>query len=101
MSIQVGNYHAEGPFRNAASLHARSGVYVILGRPTILTPWQVVDIGEAGDLQQRVSCHDRKMCWAGQGHAELAVAAIYSDEHNRMLIERQLRHQYNPPCGLM
>ena len=36
-----------------------------------------------------------------QGHAELSVAAIYADAHNRMLIERQLRAQFNPPCGLI
>jgi hypothetical protein len=101
MSIQVGNYHAEGPFRNVSSLLTRSGVYVILGRLTAALPWQVVDVGEAGDIQQRVSCHDRAPCWRGQGHAELSVAAIYTDEPNRMLIERQLRAQYNPPCGLM
>lgn len=101
MSIQVGSYHAEGPFRNVASLLARSGVYVILGRPAVTLPWQVVDVGEAGNIHERVSCHDRAPCWRGQGHAELAVAAIYSDEHSRMLIERQLRQQYNPPCGLM
>lgn len=101
MSIQVGNYHAEGPFRNEASLLARSGVYVILGRPTVIAPWQVVDIGEAGNVHERVSCHDRAPCWRGQGHAELSVAAIYTDEPNRMLIERQLRLHYKPPCGLI
>lgn len=99
MSIQIGNYHAEGPFGNAGSLLARSGVYVILGRASQVLNWNVVDVGEAGDLQQRVSCHDRAPCWRGQGHAELAVAAIYADERNRMLIERELRQQYAPPCG--
>lgn len=99
MSIQVGNYHAEGPFGNVAGLLAQSGVYVILGRLTQATPWQVVDIGESGNIRERVSCHDRATDWRCQGHAELAVAAIYADERNRTLIERQLRAQFNPPCG--
>ena len=98
MSIQVGNYHAEGPFGNVNGLVARSGVYVILGRSAQTVPWQV-DIGESGNVQQRVSCHDRASDWRCEGHAELAVAAIYADEPNRMLIERQLRAQFNPPCG--
>lgn len=99
MSIQIGNYHAEGPFGNVEGLLARSGVYVILGRSAQTSPWNVVDIGEAGDIQNRVKCHDRAPDWVRQGHGQLAVAAIYVDERNRMLIERQLRTQFNPPCG--
>jgi hypothetical protein len=99
MSIQIGNYHAEGPFGNVSSLFARSGVYVILGRLSAASPWCVVDIGESGDVCDRVSCHDRAPDWRRQGHAELAVAVIYADERNRMLIERQLRVLFNPPCG--
>ncbi|MGE3335905.1 MAG: hypothetical protein AB7I36_19850 [Rhodospirillaceae bacterium] len=49
MSIQIGNYHADGPFGNVSGLLARSGVYVILGR-TGQTNWNVVDIGESGNI---------------------------------------------------
>ena len=100
MSIQIGNYHAEGPFGNVNGLAARSGVYVILGRQSAQFQWIVVDVGESGDVRDRVGCHDRASDWRCQGHAELAVAAIYADERNRMLIERQLRVQFNPPCGV-
>lgn len=99
MSIQIGSYHAEGPFGNASGLVARSGVYVILGRASWAASWSVVDIGESGNIQDRVGNHDRTPEWGRQGHGELAVAAIYADERNRMLIERQLRQQFNPPCG--
>jgi len=101
MSIQIGNYHAEGPFGNVSNLLAQSGVYVVLGRSNQVSNWNVVDVGEAGDIQDRVANHDRTPSWRGQGYTELAVAAIYADEPNRMLIERELRGQYNPPCGLM
>lgn len=100
MSIQIGNYHADGPFGNVSGLLARSGVYVILGR-TGQTNWNVVDIGESGNINERVSCHDRTPAWQRQGHAQLAVAAIYADERNRMLIERELRAHFNPPCGVV
>lgn len=100
MSIQIGNYHAEGPFGNTGQLQARSGVYVILGRRTMTATWNVVDVGESSDIQNRVANHNRAPCWLGQGHSELTVAAIYADERNRMLIERELRTQYRPPCGL-
>lgn len=100
MSIQIGNYHAEGPFSNVSGLAARSGVYIVLGRTLAQSSWQIVDIGESGDIQTRVGNHDRASDWKRQGHLELAVAAIYADERNRMLIERQLRVQFNPPCGV-
>lgn len=100
MSIQIGNYHAEGPFGNAASLAARSGVYVILGRSSHGVQWTVVDVGESGNVCERVDCHDRSPHWKRQGHGELAVAAIYCDEKNRMLIERELRQQFSPACGV-
>lgn len=100
MSIQIGNYHAEGPFGNVSGLLARSGVYVILGR-SAQSNWIVVDIGESGNVNERVGCHDRAPTWGRQGHTQLAVAAIYADERNRMLIERELRLQFNPPCGVI
>lgn len=100
MSIQIGSYHAEGPFGNVNGLAARSGVYIVLGRASAQSRWQLVDIGESGDIHTRVNNHDRAPDWQRQGHLELAVAAIYADERNRMLIERQLRVQFNPPCGV-
>ena len=99
MSIQIGKYHAEGPFGKEADLQARSGVYVILGRTSQSQKWNVVDVGESADVRERVTNHDRAPCWRGQGHARLAVAAIYSDARKRISIERELRAQFSPPCG--
>jgi hypothetical protein len=101
MSIQVGNYHAEGPFGNAGSLASRSGVYVILGRASPAVPWTVVDVGESSDICARVGCHDRAPDWGRQGHAQMAVAAIYCDEPTRMRVERELRQQFRPACGVI
>ncbi len=100
MSINIGKYHAEGPFSNQNLLQARSGVYVILGRKNSTSNWTVVDVGESQNVQERVSSHDRSPCWRGQGHSELAVAAIYKDERERMQIERELRQHFAPPCGV-
>ena len=99
MSIQVGKYTAEGPFLNTASLHNQSGVYVILGRANDNARWSVVDVGESGEMRDRVENHDRAPCWRGQGHANLGVAAIYCDATRRMAIEADLRAQFDPPCG--
>lgn len=99
MAINIGNYAFEGPFLNAGALFARSGVYAILGKSISAAPWNVVDIGESGDVACRVSSHDRFEDWKRQGHASLAVAALYCNASARMRIEAALRAQFNPPCG--
>jgi len=101
MPIQIAGYQADGPFGNTQPLEHQSGVYVILGRNDQYSNWSVVDVGESQNVRDRVENHDRKPCWRGQGYAEFGVAAIYADHANRMVIERQLRTQFNPPCGLI
>lgn len=99
MAIQIGSYNFDGPFPNINSLRKQSGVYAILGRNTDSDRWIVVDVGEAGDVQDRVSNHDRKDCWNRQGYKQLQVAANYCDERTRMRVEQELRAQFDPPCG--
>ncbi len=99
MSIQIDGHNFEGPFVDANNLRKQSGVYTILGRSSEQERWNVVDIGEAGDVQERVSNHDRSNCWAKQGYRVLAAAAVYVPERDRMRIEKDLRAAYRPPCG--
>ena len=99
MSIQVGQYYAEGPFGNIGNLMSHSGVYVILGRSSQAANWNIVDVGESHNIRERISSHERKPCWIRQGFYELAVAVIYCDHHNRKRIEQELRSSYRPPCG--
>jgi hypothetical protein len=99
MTITIGNLSFAGPFGDAAQLEPRSGVYAILGRPVAGGNWIVVDVGESGDVRDRVSNHDRKAQWRACGHGTLGVAAHYCSAATRMVIEQQLRRQYNPACG--
>ena len=100
MSITIGNYSFEGPFGNTADLRNNSGVYAILSRRTVADPYTMIDIGEAGWIQDRVANHDREDQWSRNNHGTLAVAALYCDEAARMRIERELRAQFNPVCGV-
>lgn len=99
MSITIGNLNFDGPFSGPSQLQPRSGVYAILGRGAGVGNWIVVDVGETGDVKDRVENHDRKQQWQGTGHATLGVAAFYCDAATRMRVEQQLRQQYNPACG--
>ncbi len=99
MSITIGNYSFEGPFNGTASLKNQSGVYAILGRNGQVNNWTIVDIGESGDVRDRVENHDREDCWRRQRHATLGYAAHYCSASSRTKIESELRARYNPPCG--
>lgn len=98
MGIQIGSYNFDGPHANTGGLHAQSGVYVILGKSEG-NNWTVVDIGESQSVRERVETHDRQPCWQRRGHRELAAAALYVNERQRMIIEKELRIRYIPPCG--
>jgi hypothetical protein len=97
MAITIGNLSFDGPFSDPAQLLARSGVYAILGGGG--GNWKVVDVGESGDVKDRVANHDRKLQWQKTGHATLSVAAFYCNAATRMTVEKQLRDQYKPTCG--
>lgn len=96
MAIQIGKHTCDGPHVDTGGIHARSGVYVVLGK-TGGTQWSVVDV--SASVRERLDNHDRKPCWQRCGHRELAAAALYVPEQQRMLIERELRVAFNPPCG--
>lgn len=93
--IKVLQYNFEGPFSSTGELKNSSGVYVILGGENRI----VVDVGESEDVKTRVENHDRKRCWNRQGYPSLSVAVYYTDTLLRMVIEREIRDNYNPPCG--
>ncbi len=99
MTICVGVYEFDGPHLTTEALQERSGAYAVLGRNQGTEPWTVVDIGEAGGVRSRVSQHDRKTSWQSQNQRELACAAFYCNEAQRMRIEQELRARYRPDCG--
>lgn len=94
---KIGKYTFEGPYRSADYLKDLAGVYAILasnGFP--------IDIGESANVKTRIENHDRVDCWRRNGGGVLAVAVLYTPNHQqqgRMAIEQELRQLYNPPCG--
>ena len=97
MSIQIGKYNFEGPYTSPSSLRNISGVYAILGAKNGKT--YVADIGESQEVRDRVENHDRQPCWVRQGYSKIEYAAYYCNESERMRVEKELRTEFNPPCG--
>jgi hypothetical protein len=92
------SYSFFGPFGTADGLQAKSGVYVITTK-TSDESHKVIDVGESGDVQRRVSNHDRAQEWKQHMQTGLFVSAHYCDEPTRMTVEADLRRHFNPPCG--
>ena len=85
----------EGPFQSISNLRNESGVYVILRKKDDI--WNIVDVGESEDVCSRVKNHDRKSCWERNEYSH--VAAHYTNETDRIQLERRIREKYDPPCG--
>lgn len=96
--ITIGRYTFEGPFSQTLSLRRQSGVYAIL-TPTMGGTYKVVDIGESESVRDRVENHNRQLCWNQNKNGSLLCAALYCGAVERMLIEQELRQQFNPACG--
>jgi hypothetical protein len=100
MGILIGRYNFAGPYGSVSGLEDRSGVYVILADNG--SGYNVVDVGESATVKSRVETHDRAECWRLHATGRLSVAALYTpglQQASRCAIERELRQQYDPPCG--
>ena len=94
MTITICGYTFKGPFSSADSLLPQSGVYAILA-----TDKTVIDVGESGDVRDRVKNHNRKNCWRNNKRASSPFVAYYTNKAERMKIEKLIRSRRNPPCG--
>ncbi len=100
MSITIGKFEFDGPYKTVDSLEDRSGVYAIVCKSN--GTYTLVDVGESATVATRVANHDRTPCWSGNCHSTLMVAVYYTPglhQAGRREIEGEIRHTYNPPCG--
>jgi hypothetical protein len=102
MSILIGRWEFEGPYRSAEILKDRSGVYTILDQRRN-GEYYVVDVGESKAVKTRIESHDRANCWTRNLQGNLTVAVLYTpnlQQFDRRAIEQELRSQYTPVCGI-
>ncbi|MCH8978104.1 MAG: hypothetical protein IH945_02535 [Armatimonadetes bacterium] len=100
MSITICGYDFEGPYSSPSCLDSKAGVYTILDKKSNGN-YDIVDVGESGNVKDRVENHDRKDCW--KRHAsEIWYAAYYTlgwTADQRRALEKKIRDEYDPPCG--
>jgi len=67
--------------------------------------WEVLDVGQSGELGERIDNHDRKDCWIKNCPNKNVWVCIYPmptakySKQDRLDFENKLRNQFNPPCG--
>ncbi|HES59118.1 MAG TPA: hypothetical protein ENO18_01690 [Caldithrix sp.] len=67
--------------------------------------WSVLDVGQTGEVGDRIDDHDRKECWQRNCPNRNIWVCIYpmpSSQYSRQdreKFESYLRNQYQPQCG--
>jgi len=102
--IRIGKYEFDGPWKlENVDLLDRACVYAILCK-RMDNKYDVIYIGESGQVGTRLSTHHRRNCWENKCQSLLYVATYwtpsdrYSSEDRRR-IEGELRDKYDPPCN--
>lgn len=101
MTMKISGYDFEGPYTDTAKLKNVAGVYVVLCKQAN-SRWHVIDVGESGDVKDRIDNHDRKDCWKRNCQGTIGVAVLYTSgwtADQRRVLERKIRDEFSPPCG--
>jgi hypothetical protein len=102
MAIEICGYTFDGPYTQVDYLRRQGGIYVILDKRAD-GRWWVIDVGESGDIRERIECHDRATCWRFNQQGTLGVAVLYTPNwaaDQRRLLESRIREAYSPACGV-
>jgi len=100
MGFERWGYQFDGAYTDPALLSSRSGVYVIWCKKG--DNWDVLDVGEAADVKERVCNHERSSCWSRNCSGIIYYSATYTpnlQQPGRKEIELRIRSLTNPPCG--
>lgn len=90
----VDGYYFTGPYPLNGGFNAVAGIYIIT------TPeGTIIDVGETGNLDDRISSHERKPCWMRNNGSSL----WFHGETNmpaRLIKEKFLRGNRVLACGV-
>ncbi|ACL66329.1 conserved hypothetical protein [Anaeromyxobacter dehalogenans 2CP-1] len=94
----------DGTFKDPNRFKGVGGVYMVWCKKG--EDWKVLDVGESGNVAERLANHDRALQWAlhaAFAGGEVHLAAHYTlgaDADGRRAIEHKLRELTCPPCGV-
>ena len=104
VSVTIGNLNFQCVRISDADFKDIAAIYVIICVASNGN-WNVLDVGQSGELGDRIDNHDREDCWKRNCLNQTIWVCIYPMPSNkytkqdRLDIEKKLRNQYNPKCG--
>lgn len=103
-NLTIGGYSFVCVPRSQADFKDIAAIYVIICVKSDGS-WFVLDVGQSGELGDRIDSHDRKECWkrhCSMGNIWVCVHKMPSDMYSRedrLNREKELRDKLNPKCG--
>ena len=97
MTVKIGDYNFDGPYRSTDSIENKSGIYAILHYKE--GKYYLLDIGESSRIKKELEEHDRKE-WEKNSKGSIEYSVIYTPnlwKNDRKEIEAKIRATYNPP----
>ena len=101
MSFEKWSFTFEGAFESPEPLPEVAGVYVVWCKYSE-DAWDVLDVGQAENVRQRLLVHDGRDCWKRHCRGTIYYSARLMSESNeaeRKRVEAYIREQAVPPCG--
>lgn len=74
------------------------GVYLVLRKSNPNSNYNVLYVGQTGNLSERFDNHHKKSCFDRNGKTHIAIK-LEASESRRLNIESDLIKNYNPPCN--
>lgn len=101
--MKLYRYDFEGPFESGDKLQDLPGIFAVISfSQNKAVP---VDVGESDKIRKAVRKHGRRGCWEkSAGQTGYNYAACYTrgrDRDERLVMVREIRGEYDVPCGLL
>lgn len=99
MTVKIGDYTFDGPFKSVDHIEDKSGIYAILHFKE--EKCYLLDIGESSQIKQEIEEHNKEE-WEKNSASEIQYSVYYTpelDESDRKEIETKIRTQFIPSCG--
>ncbi len=100
MSIEIGRYTFEGPYRSTGDLKDKPGVYAVICKKE--DELYLLDINESKQVKSSIQNNKREECWRKYCNETLTVAVHYThiQKKERKDMVKEIREHYgNIPCG--
>jgi len=97
MAFKLSGYSFSGPFDSADKLKDDSGVYVVATGES--GNWKLIDCGEAPNVKEKISNHERRDCWRGEAvEGQIGFFVKVAEAKGRQMIAEEILREHEFAC---